>query len=400
MKKAIIVVLCGVLPALVYAQNPFEDLQNAMGAMKKNIEQQNGTQIRTSQIPETKLKEPAIVTAAAKILSTGDELGKIPMSDGFDEKERPDEEAKNFAKNWKGRELIFRGKTTRGDPIKIDEYQIYGCEKLTKGMKPNTPIVVIGRLDSRERGGSSGEPLSIKNCALYEGNSLPSSSPAQSSEKNTPVISPAELKVLKSAYKKNVNSPKSYQGKSYQATGVLKAHEKGSSYIAYIDSNQIITHCVNIEQGIKIGVKQSIIGVLAGDVYTNDEGGESFYLKDCRPEGSIVGAPQGNQATVQSLEETILKFHKECKAALDKPKGNVGDIWAKEFNNETARGIKVLAFKKAFEDGAYEGFHFESSAKDVLKMFPEFRKMIKTSNGAVRLENNQDFGGKSALICR
>ncbi len=149
--------------------NPGDMLKSVLDQAKKDFQPE-----RVAPAPPAKPEmavpaaAPAVATAKPSKIFGVDEVGSIPRQDGEDDKGRPDNEAKDFAANWKGKTISIRGKVNRGGGLSLDLYQIYGCESILKSIKPNTPTVVTGTLDSRERGGSGGEPVGLTNCRLYD----------------------------------------------------------------------------------------------------------------------------------------------------------------------------------------------------------------------------------------
>lgn len=96
-----------------------------------------------------------------KLMTTAKEIGAIPLEDSLRGRE-----ASDFQKNWKGKTLSFTGKVNWGGGVSIEEYNIEGCSRVLKKLKPGAVTTVTGVLASRFRGGSGGEPVELSNCRL------------------------------------------------------------------------------------------------------------------------------------------------------------------------------------------------------------------------------------------
>lgn len=147
-----------------FAQNPFADLQKAMNNSQKGSTQTAAPSKQPAPQPANAQKTAAPANesgATSKPLTTADEIAAIPLEDSGNNKD-----AKDFAKNWKGKTISITGKVNNGGGVSIDEFYVTGCSAALKGTKPNTTVTVTGTLTSRNRGGSGGEPVGLSNCRI------------------------------------------------------------------------------------------------------------------------------------------------------------------------------------------------------------------------------------------
>jgi uncharacterized protein len=91
------------------------------------------------------------------------------------------------------------------------------------------------------------------------------------------------VKMIKE-YSKNVKAPQKYLGRTYSGSGDAQKANKGSGFqiqIAIVKLDKS-AWCKNV-LGVPIyGPKINFVGTLDGEVFSNDEVGEAFYLKDCK----------------------------------------------------------------------------------------------------------------------
>lgn len=97
---------------------------------------------------------------------------------------------------------------------------------------------------------------------------------------DTKPVTANEIKMIEKSAGSDVTSPLEYRFKPMKAEG--KAFGKQGDFAAHFESKSKTYWCKTVASGtLKVGKSQKIEGLLTDPVFTWDEGGKAFYLKDC-----------------------------------------------------------------------------------------------------------------------
>jgi hypothetical protein len=99
-------------------------------------------------------------------------------------------------------------------------------------------------------------------------------------------VSPKELDQIRGRYAHDVNFPKQFAGRLLTVTGTAAATNPRSPFRAKIEMPQrggedVAAWCLTTNEATPVGTAVLATGILFESVYSHDEGGEAFYLKDC-----------------------------------------------------------------------------------------------------------------------
>jgi hypothetical protein len=175
--------------------------------------------------------------------------------------------------DFSGARHRFEGPAPKGNSDYMPEYRLRSLE---------TGELADGSM-------ASGYPVNLEIfralCPSVGRGKFPQGSAAHAPGSSIPVAS-GELDRIRRHYSKNVNFPKAYAGRVLTVTGTAAATNPRSSYRVKIEMRRrggedVTARCLTMTGAMPVGASVTASGTLSDPVYTHDEGGEAFYLKDC-----------------------------------------------------------------------------------------------------------------------